>query len=331
MSEFGTVQETQEKGGVRRAGGRRLKGRGRRRSVLLVLLTLAVLIPTALSMVLGVCLEQAWAELDQLRQTVDGPPPQIGAASSGGDTGDTGREEEYGNGAPERPAYQDLYPELYAKPHEWNRVDEEKVVYLTFDDGPSARTPEILEILEQYDVKATFFVVGKETGQAKQWMRDIVAAGHTLGVHSYSHDYNRIYTSVEAYLEDFAQMYHLILETTGEAPQIFRFPGGSINAYNGATYREIVSEMVRRGFVYYDWNRMTGDAVRGTVPVRRLVQNALNQVDTMRRSIVLMHDSRRFTNTVEALPAIIEGYREAGFTLAPLTPEVRPIIYAYPQ
>ena len=162
-------------------------------------------------------------------------------------------------------------------------------------------------------------------------MRDIVAAGHTLGIHSYSHDYNKIYASVEAFLDDFAQMYDLIQETTGVAPQVFRFPGGSINAYNGATYREIVSEMVRRGFVYYDWNRMTGDAVRKPPSAAVLSRNALNGLDGVRRVILLMHDSQSHFTTVQALPSIIEGYQKAGFTLVPLTPEVRPIIYAYPK
>ena len=116
-----------------------------------------------------------------------------------------------------------------------------KTVYLTFDDGPSARTPEVLKILEEYGVKATFFVVGKDTEQSKQWMRDIVAAGHTIGVHSFTHDYREIYSSVEDYLDDFAKEYALIEEVTGVPPQIFRFPGGSINAYNGHIYQEIVA------------------------------------------------------------------------------------------
>ncbi len=312
--------------------------------LILTVLALAILIPTTLSIIFGICWGRTKAELKQLRQTVsaqpapgqtgDQQPPgssQTGGPPPAGDSSQSGKDDPSGEEDPEFPAYQELYPDLYAKPAKLNSIDQEKTVYLTFDDGPSARTPELLAILEEYGIKATFFVVGKESEEADQWMRDIVAAGHTLGIHTYSHDYNKIYQSVEAYLEDFNAMYNAILEATGTAPQVFRFPGGSVNAYNGATYRDIISEMVRRGFVYFDWNRMSGDAVRGNVPAETLVENALDRADSMRRVILLMHDSTRFTNVVEALPQIIEGYQEAGFSFAALTPEVKPVIYSYPD
>lgn len=316
-----------------------------------VTLLLLAVMSLALAAYLGLSLRRAQGELAQLRQSHTQPPPELlppvgsgengpdqGDRSDEGDSPDQGDSSEEGDSPeetaprpePERPAYQDLYPELYAQPHQWNSAAEDKVAYLTFDDGPSARTPEVLEILDRYGVKGTFFVVGKDTEQARQWMRDIVAAGHTIGVHSYTHDYEKVYHSVEDYLDDFAQMYDLILEATGTAPQIFRFPGGSINAYNGATYQEIVSEMTRRGFVYYDWNRMTGDAVRRTPSAAVLAQNALSDIKGADRIILLAHDSKRYTNMVEALPPIIEGYQRAGFSLEALTPEVRPIVYAYP-
>lgn len=298
--------------------------------LILTVLALAILIPTTLSILFGVSLVRTKAELVKLQQSIQSPPPaaQGDAAQKGNEPGENSQPE---GPQPEVPAYQALYPDLYAQPAERNSVDIEKTIYLTFDDGPSERTAELLEVLERYDVKATFFVVNKGTKQAEQWMRDVVAAGHTLGIHTYSHDYNKIYASVEAYLEDFNAMYQVILEATGSAPQVFRFPGGSINAYNGATYRDIISEMVRRGFVYFDWNRQTGDAVRGDVPAETLVENALDRVDTMRRVFLLAHDNTRFTNVVEALPDIIEGYQEAGFTFAALTPEVKPVIYSYPD
>ena len=298
--------------------------------LILAILALAILIPTTLSILFGVSLVQTKAELVKLQQASQSPPPAApgDASPNGSEPGETSQPEAP---RPEVPSYQALYPDLYAQPVERNSVDIEKTIYLTFDDGPSERTAELLEVLERYDVKATFFVVNKGTEQAEQWMRDIVAAGHTLGIHTYSHDYNKIYASVEAYLEDFNAMYQVILEATGSAPQVFRFPGGSVNAYNGATYRDIISEMVRRGFVYFDWNRQTGDAVRGDVPAKTLVENALDRVDTMRRVFLLAHDNTRFTNVVEALPDIIEGYQKAGFTFAALTPEVKPVIYSYPD
>lgn len=291
-----------------------------------ILLVLAVLIPTSLAVGLGSSLEQAKAELNQMQQR---PPAADGGVWYGQEPAPGPAEE--GTQGPERPAYQDLYPDLYARPHEWNSVDKKKVCYLTFDDGPSARTPEVLKILEEYGVKATFFVVGKDTEQSKQWLRDIAEAGHTIGVHSFTHDYREIYSSVEDYLDDFAKEYALIEEVTGIPPQIFRFPGGSINAYNGHIYQEIVAEMTRRGFVYFDWNRQSGDAVRNSPSAAVLTRNALDKLGTSSRVILLMHDSRSHANTVSSLPAVIEGYQNAGYTLEALTPEVRPIVYAYPN
>lgn len=133
-------------------------------------------------------------------------------------------------------------------------MDVDNAVYLTFDDGPSARTDEILEILDKYGVKATFFVVGANEEGDLERMQKIVAAGHTLAIHSYSHDYKKIYASVEAYLEDFNQMFCQIYEATGVKPQIFRFPGGSVNSYNVGIHQQLIAEMTRRGFVYFDWN-----------------------------------------------------------------------------
>ena len=211
------------------------------------------------------------------------------------------------------------------------RMDpDEKAVYLTFDDGPSARTDEILEILDKYGVKATFFVVGANEEGDLERMQKIVAAGHTLAIHSYSHDYKKIYASVEAYLEDFNQMFCQIYEATGVKPQIFRFPGGSVNSYNVGIHQQLIAEMTRRGFVYFDWNVANGDAVFSKIqPSSALTANALKGVGTARRAIILMHDSSAKTTTVEALPAIIEGYLEAGYSFAALTPSTRSVTFSY--
>ena len=201
---------------------------------------------------------------------------------------------------------------------------------LTFDDGPSARTDEILEILDKYGVKATFFVVGANEEGDLERMQKIVAAGHTLAIHSYSHDYKKIYASVEAYLEDFNQMFCQIYEATGVKPQIFRFPGGSVNSYNVGIHQQLIAEMTRRGFVYFDWNVANGDAVFSKIqPSSTLTANALKGVGTARRAIILMHDSSAKTTTVEALPAIIEGYLEAGYSFAALTPSTRSVTFSY--
>lgn len=230
----------------------------------------------------------------------------------------------------ESPDYTQLYPDLYAEPWEGEDVLGEKTVCLTFDDGPSENTDRILKILDRYQVKATFFVVGKTDEANQQRMRDIVAAGHTLGIHSWSHNYGEIYDSVEAYLDDFHQLYQWIYEVTGVKAQVFRFPGGSINGHNRGTYQEIIAEMTRRGFVYFDWNASAQDATARPAPAASITANCLKGVGRS-LAVVLAHDSAARTTTVDALPAVIRGYRDAGYTFAPLTPGVRQIIFNYKQ
>ena len=156
--------------------------------------------------------------------------------------------------------YQELYPDFYAPQTYSANSAPNKTAYLTFDDGPSGNTDIILQTLQEENVKATFFVVGTDNADNLARMRRIVQEGHTIGMHSYSHSYKKIYASVEAFLKDMYQVFNLIKDTTGVTPTCFRFPGGSINSYNKAVYKDIKAEMIRRGFVPYDWNVSSGDA-----------------------------------------------------------------------
>lgn len=230
---------------------------------------------------------------------------------------------------PEHPSYQDLYPDFYAPQPLGAQERIENTIYLTFDDGPSERTDEILKILEDKDVKATFFVIGQSDEADLQRMRDIVAAGHTIGMHSYTHNYTQIYSSVEAYLEDMYQIFAQIRETTGETPTVFRFPGGSINAYNHAIYRELIAEMLRRGFVPCDWNLSSGDATGTPAPASEIVRSVVGPAADVTRGFVLMHDAQVKKTTVEALGTVIDQLREMGFTFEQLTPQTMPVLYGY--
>ena len=229
----------------------------------------------------------------------------------------------------ETPHYQQLYPDFYA-PQTLNLTDySDNTIYLTFDDGPSPRTPEVLQILEEKDVKATFFVVGQNDEQSYQWMRDIVAEGHTLGMHSYTHQYKTIYTDVESFLDDMYKMYTQIKDVTGVAPTVFRFPGGSINAYNTGINQEIISEMLRRGFVPYDWNISSEDAATTPPTASVIVSSVVRQANNVSRGVVLMHDSDYKYTTVEALPTMIDQLREQGFEFSAITPQTKPVLFSY--
>ena len=259
-------------------------------------------------------LDRQQAELDQARDTID-------------------LLEEYSLAAPDGtvPEYTTLFPDLYAPAWDGEAVDGGRVCCLTFDDGPSANTDRILEILDSYGIKATFFVVGSASTSAasQQRMKDIVAAGHTIAMHSWSHNYKKIYASVEAFLEEFDQLYQWIYEVTGVYPSVYRFPGGSINGYDRGVYQEIIAEMTRRGFVYFDWNASAQDATVTPRPAASIAADCLKGIGR-ELVVVLSHDSAARGTTADALPAVIEGYQAAGYTFAPLTPGVTQVTFGYP-
>ena len=223
--------------------------------------------------------------------------------------------------------YQNLYPDLYSKlPKATKSVPN--TVYLTFDDGPSDRTNEILDILKEENIKATFFIIGKEGEKEKQIMNRIVEEGHAIGIHTYSHIYTSIYESVESFLEDYDRTNRLIYDTTGVKTGIFRFPGGSINQYDALFYEEIIAEMTRRGYTYYDWNASSGDA-DSHATVDSVYNNVVRSSSNKTRIILLMHDSLGKRYTVTALPRIIEYYRGKGYQFEALTNDVSPITFSY--
>lgn len=229
----------------------------------------------------------------------------------------------------DKPGYQNLYPDFYA-PQALDATEApEKTIYLTFDDGPSARTYEVLDILDMYGIKATFFVVGKTDEFSLQAMRDIVARGHTIAMHTYSHEYKKIYSSVEAYLDDMNKIFTLIKEATGVTPTYFRFAGGSINSHNYNIYQEITSEMLRRGFIPCDWNVSSGDASAVLLSSDAITNNVLTGALNSKRAVVLMHDSHPHTTTVQSLPKIIETLKEEGYSFDKLTPQTKPVLFTY--
>ena len=207
--------------------------------------------------------------------------------------------------------------------------DAGKTIYLTFDDGPSDRTDEVLKILDEKGVKATFFVIGREDETSIQRIKKAAAAGHTIGMHSYSHDYEKIYTSVEDFLDDFYKLFVILRDEAGVTPTVFRFPGGSLNNYNQGVYKEIIAEMLRRGFRYYDWNLSAEDAAKKSPSASTIVEGITSYSAQKKHGVVLMHDSAHCKTTVEALPALIDTLREQGFDFAPLDRTVRQVSFHY--
>lgn len=222
--------------------------------------------------------------------------------------------------------YADLYPELYCTATAGVTYNDDKdYVYLTFDDGPSKYTDSILYYLDRYSLKATFFVVPDGSEECARRMKKIVDAGHTIGVHSATHDYNQIYADVEAFLTDFKICYDRIYEATGVKVSLFRFPGGSINDFNEETRDSIIAEMTRRGFVYFDWNVDSNDA--GGADWTEMYIGVLGQIADTNRAVVLMHDRDDRRNTVLVLEDIIKALLEdkRGYKLDRLTENTKPV------
>lgn len=180
-------------------------------------------------------------------------------------------------------------------------------VYLTFDDGPSKYTDDILDILDRYGVKATFFVVGKETDSARESMQEIVDRGHTLGMHSYTHKYSEIYNSPEDFAEDFEKIRDYVYEVTGVESTVYRFPGGSSNSVSDIDMQEFADYLDTQGVRFFDWNISSGDGGAKLLPVDKLVENSTADIERFETSVILMHDSASKPTTVEALPDIIEN------------------------
>jgi peptidoglycan/xylan/chitin deacetylase (PgdA/CDA1 family) len=190
-----------------------------------------------------------------------------------------------------------------------DKSDGMKRIYLTFDDGPSSNTDEILDVLKSYGIKATFFVVGK-SGYDEQYKR-IVAEGHTLAMHSYSHKYSEIYESLDAYKSDLNKLHSFLYELTGVDCNIVRFPGGSSNTISKVDMNELVTYLDDVNMIYFDWNVSSQDATGSYISAQQIADNVLGNVNKFNNSVVLFHDASNKDTTVEALPIIIEKILES--------------------
>ena len=206
--------------------------------------------------------------------------------------------------------------------------EDKKYAYLTFDDGPSKNTVKILDFLKANNIQATFFVLGKD-GYDDVYKR-IVDEGHTLALHSDTHDYASIYQSVDTFMADIQTLSDQIEALTGVIPNVLRFPGGSNNLvshrYGGSDIMsKIIPTVEDAGYVYFDWNVDSQDAAKGLQDKKVIVDSVLTQSKYQKNAVILMHDAAAKTTTVEALPEIIEGLKAQGFVFRPLTVDSAPV------
>lgn len=199
-------------------------------------------------------------------------------------------------------------------------------VCLTFDDGPSRNTDAILDILDSYGIKATFFVNG-HPGFEEQYRR-IVDEGHTIGMHSYSHVYSDVYASLEGFAMDTLEIRTYIRELTGEECVYYRFPGGSSNTVHTMPMQECIDYLDTMGITYFDWNVSVGDALGYERSVNAIVDTTMAQINALdaQTIVILMHDAPGKETTVEALPILIEKIQALdNVAIVPITEDVTPV------
>jgi peptidoglycan/xylan/chitin deacetylase (PgdA/CDA1 family) len=203
------------------------------------------------------------------------------------------------------------------KPKPYVPPSGSKIVYLTFDDGPGPYTAQLLDVLKKYDVKATFFVTCNRA-QYRNMITRAYNEGHSIGLHSCTHDYSKVYASEDAFFAELDTISNVVKAATGVETKLVRFPGGSSNTvsrkYNQGVVTRIVNELNERGYVYFDWNVSSGDA-GNTTSTSKVYDNVIRGLKG-NYSIVLQHDIKKFS--VDAVERIIQDGKKYGFTFKAL-------------
>lgn len=200
-----------------------------------------------------------------------------------------------------------------------------KVAYLTFDDGPSPVTLQVLDTLKQMDVKATFFVVGRSVPGHESILKRMIQEGHVVGGHTYSHDYRLVYKNTQAFFADLEKGNQLIEKAAGIKPTVFRYPGGSTNAVslkyqdpkhyneNQTVMKAIKAESHKRGYTFIDWNITNGDARSNRYTAANALANIKQQVKNQKEIVILMHDASTKSPTAQSLPEVIQFLKAKGY------------------
>ena len=201
---------------------------------------------------------------------------------------------------------------------------EKPNVYLTFDDGPSRNTDAIMDTLAEENVCATFFCIARQGQKNADRYQRIVQEGHTLGMHSYSHDYKVIYQNLNSFKEDVTGISDFLFGITGVVPEFYRFPGGSSNAVSDVSMKKCIRYVKKKGLTYFDWNAQNDDATGKAYTSDQLVEHAMGSVRAAGDNVVLlMHDEETKTATAESLPELIQTLKAEGYDILPITKDTK--------
>ncbi len=301
------------------------------RRLILTTVAAACLIPTCICVILAVRYDrlsstyrQAQADLDWYRERYGSEMDILSEGGGDATQGDTTQVETESFADIQEPEvdYSGAWMSGAQNPED---IEGTRYVYLTFDDGPSSNTDEILDILDEYGVKATFFVCGKPDARYSDAYKRIVDDGHTLGMHSYSHKYSEIYSSVESFKEDTDNIRIFLYNTTGVWSNYYRFPGGSSNDVSKGNIYDLIDYLDSTNITFYDWNVSAGDDRSGSTK-ESIYSNVVDNIPRFQHSVVLMHDAADKHSTVEALPEIIEAIQSMDNTvIVPITDDTVPV------
>lgn len=206
---------------------------------------------------------------------------------------------------------------------ETKKVEPDKVVYLTFDDGPSPLTDQVLEILQEEKVKATFFVLGEQAKRSPEVITRIVDAGHALGNHTYDHKYDVLYASFGHFWKQIKATEEVLRGITGTRTPLVRAPGGTYGHFD-QTYFDLLEQ---GGYRVFDWNVDSGDSKRKGVPAAEIISNVKGS-RLQNHMVVLLHDGKGHGESVKALPEIIRFYKKQGYVFRTLSTEQSPVQFA---
>ena len=342
-SEETEVSEGDEEGSIDRAAVNRIK------KFILIGLVILFLIPLIICLILMIKMHNMQKEMDQLRKDVLSRKDQIRqeqmakkeeAPSPEDREAYELLEKQKSNLNPvlmksgskdeknSKDASEDTTEEATEVPYEEvdpSTVEEGKKIYLTFDDGPSPNTDRLLDVLEEKNVKATFFMVLSDRCD-QTVIRRMASEGHTLGIHSASHVYSEIYASLGTFKEDIQTVHDLLQEMTGVDVKYYRFPGGSSNRVSDVPIEDCIAYLEEEGYTYFDWNASNGDSSGSGYTPDQLTENVLRYVyNNTGASVVLMHDLEGAPETIEALPGLIDKLRAEGYVFLPIDETTLPV------
>ncbi|WP_433945437.1 polysaccharide deacetylase family protein [Paenibacillus sp. SN-8-1] len=205
----------------------------------------------------------------------------------------------------------------------YKKPTSKKMVYLTFDDGPTKLTDQVLDILSKNKIKGTFFVLGEQAQRYPEVIRRIADGGHVIGNHTFDHEYTKLYHNFSEFWGQIKQTEEILRNITGSRPDLIRAPGGTFGHFD-QNYFKLLDQ---GGYTVFDWDVDTRDSSRKGVPASELIRN-VKQAKLKDQVVVLMHDGAGHEQTVKALPEIISYYKAHGYEFGTLSSKVKPVQFS---